>query len=202
MKKLTLEKFSELSASSEPVPGGGGVSASVGALAASLGEMVTNLTIGKKKYLEYTDELEEYRKQLSDFRIELLDCIDKDAEAFRPLSQAYKLPKDTENYDEIIEKCLRDAADSPYNILLLTKRIIDIDERLATIGSKLSVSDAATSVMLAQGVLYGAYINILVNTRLMKDKEYADNLEKEVKNIVDKYASKALEIFNRISERL
>ena len=202
MKKLTLEKFSELSASSEPVPGGGGVSASVGALAASLGEMVTNLTIGKKKYLEYTDELEEYRKQLSDFRIELLDCIDKDAEAFRPLSQAYKLPKDTENYDEIIEKCLRDAADSPYNILLLTKRIIDIDERLATIGSKLSVSDAATSVMLAQGVLYGAYINILVNTRLMKDKEYADNLEKEAKNIVDEYASKALEIFNRISERL
>ena len=202
MKKLTLEKFSELSASSEPVPGGGGISASVAALAASLGEMVTNLTIGKKKYLEYTDELEEYRKQLSDLRIELLDCIDKDAEAFRPLSLAYKLPKDTENYDEIIEKCLRDAADSPYNILLLTKRIIDIDERLATIGSKLSVSDAATSVMLAQGVLYGAYINILVNTRLMKDKEYADNLEKEAKNIVDEYASKALEIFNRISERL
>lgn len=202
MKNKTLEEFSILAASKQPVPGGGGVIANVGALAASLGEMVTNLTIGKKKYMEYTFELAEIKKELEILRINLLDCINKDAEAFEPLAKAYSLPKDTPGYDQLMEDCLRKAADSPYLILKYAMRIIEIDERLSQIGSKISVSDAATSVMLAHGVLYGAYVNILVNTRLMKDREYADNYTSEAIKMVDEYSIKALNIFDDICKRL
>ena len=202
MNKRSLEEFMEMSASSAPVPGGGGVSAAVGGLAASLAEMVTNLTIGKKKYIEYTVELEDIRKELKILRKNLLYCINNDAEAFKPLAEAYKMSKDDPLYESRMEECLKNAANSPYLILKYSSRVIELDERLAVIGSKLSVSDAATSVMLAHGVLYGAYINIIVNTSLMKDREFASNMENEAKNILDEYSAKAIIIFNNIKERL
>lgn len=202
MENKTLKEFVELTSSKEPVPGGGGVCALAASLASALGEMVTNLTIGKKKYLEYTFELTDIRKELDILRNNLLECINKDAEAFEPLAKAYSLPKDTPGYEETMEQCLRDAANSPFLILKYAARIIELDERLAVIGSKLAVSDAATSVMLAQGVLYGAYVNILVNTRLMKDREYATKLNDEAIHIVDEYSVLALNIYDDICKRL
>lgn len=202
MKDMTLKQFAEAAASKEPIPGGGGVSALAGSLAASLAEMVTNLTIGKKKYLEYTDELTEIRKELEGLRTDLLDCIEKDAEAFRPLAEAYSLPKDSEGYAEKLEECLHQASEPPLLILKYCTRIIELDERLAVIGSKLAVSDAATSVMLAHGTLYGAYINVLVNTELMKDREFADRRDLEAKALLEEYAPRALKTFEEIRRRL
>jgi formiminotetrahydrofolate cyclodeaminase len=202
MENTTLKQFTEMTSSKDPIPGGGGVSALVGSLAAALGEMVTNLTIGKKKYLEYTFELTDIRKELDLLRSNLLGCINKDAQAFEPLAEAYSLPKDTPGYEEKLEECLKTAASSPLLILKYACRVIDLDERLAVIGSKLSVSDAATSVMLAHGVLYGAYVNILVNTRLMKDEAYADQMNKEAVELLDEYSVKALNIYDDICKRL
>ncbi len=202
MENTTLKQFTEMTSSKDPIPGGGGVSALVGSLAAALGEMVTNLTIGKKKYLEYTFELTDIRKELDLLRSNLLGCINKDAQAFEPLAEAYSLPKDTPGYEEKMEECLKTAASSPLLILKYACRVIDLDERLAVIGSKLSVSDAATSVMLAHGVLYGAYVNILVNTRLMKDEAYADQMNKEAVELLDEYSVKALNIYDDICKRL
>jgi formiminotetrahydrofolate cyclodeaminase len=202
MENTTLKQFTEMTSSKDPIPGGGCVSALVGSLAAALGEMVTNLTIGKKKYLEYTFELTDIRKELDLLRSNLLGCINKDAQAFEPLAEAYSLPKDTPGYEEKLEECLKTAASSPLLILKYACRVIDLDERLAVIGSKLSVSDAATSVMLAHGVLYGAYVNILVNTRLMKDEAYADQMNKEAVELLDEYSVKALNIYDDICKRL
>jgi len=202
MENYSLKQLSELTASSAPVPGGGGISGTVSSLSASLSMMVTNLTIGKAKYLEYTDELETLKQELNEIRISLLNSLNKDAKAFEPLAKAYSMDKNTTGYTETLEECLRKAANSPFEILKETCKIIDIDERLAVIGSKISVSDAATSVMLASGALYGSYINILVNTRLMKDKEYADKLNKEAKAYLDEYSKKAIIIFDDITRRL
>ena len=202
MQNKTLDEFSKLTASKDPVPGGGGVCADVAALAASLGQMVSNLTIGKQKYIQYTNELVDIRKELEILRINLLDCINKDAEAFEPLARAYKMDKNDPNYQSIMEESLKCAAGIPLLILKYTTRIIDLDERLAVIGSKISVSDAATSVMLAHGVLYGAYINILVNTRLMKNKENADYFNNEAVKMLDEYSVKALNCFDDICKRL
>ena len=202
MYKKTIQEFSELTASKNPTPGGGGVCASVAALASSLGQMVTNLTIGKEKYIQYTVELNDIRKELDILRLNLLDCINKDAEAFEPLAKAYKMDKNSPNYDAIMEESLKCAAGIPLLIFRYCTRIIDLDERLAVIGSKISVSDAATSVMLAYGAMYGAYVNILVNTRLMKDKEYAEGLNSEVAKQLDEYSVLALNIYDDICKRL
>ena len=202
MKDKTLEQFTMDVSSKEPVPGGGGATAMVASLSSALAQMVTNLTIGKKKYLEFTEELNDIRKEAEILRSNLLDCIEKDAEAFRPLAEVYSLPKDSEGYEEKMEKCLRDAADSPLLILKYCTRIIDLDERLAVIGSKISVSDAATSVMLAHGCLYGAYVNILVNTELMKDRDYAEDLNRQAVELLDEYSVKALNIYDDICKRL
>lgn len=198
----TLKEFSEKLSSKDPTPGGGGACAYVGALSASLGQMVTNLTIGKKKYLDYTEELEILKNELEILRQQLNDDINNDAECFKPLAEAYKMDKEDPKYEETLEKCLLLAAKSPMNIFDKTKRVIEIDERIATIGSLISVSDAATSVMLASGTLYGAYINIKVNTRLMKDKEKAMDIENEYKVLLDEYQRRALACFNKIESRL
>lgn len=202
MYKKSIEEFTTLTASKAPVPGGGGVCACVGSLASSLGEMVTNLTIGKEKYIQYTNELNDIKKELEVLRINLLDCINKDAQSFEPLAVAYKMDKNDPKYNYIMEESLKVAASSPLLILKYCARIIDLDERLAVIGSKISVSDAATSVMLAHGAMYGAYVNILVNTRLMKDENNSKIFNDEAVKILDEYSVKALNIYDDICKRL
>ena len=202
MYNKSLEEFSKLTASKQPVPGGGGVCANVGALASALGEMVTNLTIGKVKYIQYTDELNSIKKELEILRVNLLDCINKDAQSFEPLAIAYKKDKNDPDYESVMEESLKVAASSPLLILKYCARIVDLDERLAVIGSKISVSDAATSVMLAHGAMYGAYVNILVNTQLMKNKDNAKIFEDEAVKLLDEYSVKALNIFDDICKRL
>lgn len=197
-----IDEFTAASASKEPVPGGGGVSALCGSLAASLAEMVTNLTIGKKKFLDYTEELEQIKSTAEDLRKDLLACIARDAEAFAPLAKAYSLPKETPGCQELMEQCLRVAAEPPYAILKDCVKIIELDERLQEIGSKLAISDAATSVMLAHGAMYGAYMNVIVNTRLMKDTDYASSFAKQAKDLLDEYAPRALKVYDNIAGRL
>lgn len=202
MIEKDLKSFIDITASSEPVPGGGGISGCVGSLAASLSQMVTSLTTGKKKYAEYENEIQSIMKKAEELRIVLLNSIEEDAKAFYPLSKAYAIPKDEPGRDEKLEECLKIAANSPYQILINITKVIELDERLAIIGSKLAVSDAATSASLADGALYGAYINIIVNTRLMKDKQYAEDLEKKSKAVLDEYSARAKACYNTVLERL
>ena len=202
MLDKSIREFTELSASKAPVPGGGGVSALVGSLAASLAEMVTNLTTGKKKYAEYEEEIQQIMKETDELRIILLNCVNEDAEAFEPLAKAYSMDKNDPDYAENMEKCLKTAAGAPLHILQLCCRVVELDERLAVIGSKLAVSDAATSVMLAHGAIYGAFINIKVNTRLMKDREYAVELEDKAAEMLKEYGERALKCYHCVEKRL
>ena len=174
----------------------------MGSLAASLAEMVTNLTTGKKKYAEYEEEIQRIMKETDELRISLLSCVNEDAEAFEPLAKAYSMDKNDPDYAENMEKCLKTAAGAPLHILQLCCRVVELDERLAIIGSKLAVSDAATSVMLAHGAIYGAFINIKVNTRLMKNREYAVELEDKAAEMLQEYGERALKCYRSVEKRL
>jgi len=198
----TIDEFSKQLASISPTPGGGGACGLVGGIAASLASMVTNLTTGKKKYAEYEDEIQKIMKTSEHLRITLLECIKLDALNFEPLAKAYALDKNSPGYEEKMEDCLKLATSTPYEILKLSCEVIELDHRLASIGSKLAISDAATSAMMAYGTIYGAAINVKVNTRLMKDKEYKDKLETEVDLLVNKYSNKALEAYKLVEDRL
>ena len=200
--KESCERFTELLASSSAVPGGGGASALVGAIAIALGDMVGELTVGKKKYADVEEEIKELMIKAQDLRVEFLNCINDDARAFEPLSKAYGLPKDEPGRDEILEKCLKDAAAVPLKVFDLGCRSIELLKEFGEKGSKLMISDAATGIAFARGALYGAAVNVRVNTRLMKDREYAQQLDAHIADKLNVYSRVCDEVYESIYQKL
>ena len=202
MKNRTLSEFTQLTSSHDPIPGGGGVSALTGALAASLAEMVTSLTSGKKQYAAYQQEIEQIMAEAEVLRVKLLDDIDRDGEAFLPLAKAYGGDHNAPDYREHLEACLLQAAKAPLEVMRSVCRVIELDERLALIGSKLAVSDAGVSVILAHGALLGSAVNVTVNTRLMQDRQMAEKLDRKADEMVSEYGERALNCYRAVKERL
>lgn len=170
--------------SNAPVPGGGGASATVGALAAALGMMVTNLTIGKKKYADYEEELIRCRSELEGLRDRLITLTDKDAEAFEPLSRAYSLPKDAPDYERIMEEALLTASLAPLEIMDTALECAHVLEVLVEKGSRLAISDVGVGIYFAQAAIEGAALNVYINTKMMKDRTRAEALNDRADAII------------------
>ena len=191
----TIKRFTELTASKAPVPGGGGACALVGAVGIALGNMVGEYTVGKKRYADVEEEIKDLMAKAQDLRRKFLVCIEKDAEAFEPLSRAYAIPKDALERETVMEECLRQAAAVPMEILELCGAAIDLVKEFAEKGSRLIISDAATGAVMLKGAMFGAAINVKVNTNLMKAREYADEIAGYVDSKMRKYEKMANEIF-------
>ena len=200
MKDLTLDAFTMELASSAPTPGGGGASALAGAVAVSLGHMVGSLTVGKEKYANVEAPLRELMEKAKQLRIDLLSSIEKDAKAFEPLSKAYAIPKDDPDKAEVMEKCLKDAAAAPLEIFDYCCQAIELIRDFGMLGSKIVISDAATGSVICSGAMKGAAINVLVNTRLMADRDYAESVNKHITDNLIKYSNMANETFDSIYE--
>ena len=140
LENTTIEFLNKL-ASGEPVPGGGGASAAVGAFAAALGSMVSNLTIGKKKYADVEAEVTALKEQLQTLQEELIHLVDKDAEAFLPLAEAYRLPKNTEEEQaykaQVMEEALYGASALPIQTMEIILKVLRILEKLSGKGSSI-----------------------------------------------------------------
>ena len=187
----SLARFGAELASSAPAPGGGGAAALCGALAAALGGMVVSLTVGKKKYAENENALQELGKRAEKAREELLGMIDADAEAFAPLARAYSLPKDAPDREQILEEALHRSAASPVRIAELCCEVIEILEGCATMGSLLVLSDAASGAALAEGALHAAVVNVKVNTALMHSRNHAAALGARMEELEREYTARA-----------
>lgn len=191
--------FLKVLSSAEPVPGGGGASAAVGAFASALGMMVANLTVGKKKYADVEEEIIEIRGCLKELREELVDLTDQDAEAFEPLSKAYGLPKDTpeqkEEKERVMEKALYEASIVPLQIMKTVFKVMRYLKILGEKGSKIAVSDVGVAVLFARAALEGASLNIYINTRLMKDRERAEALNQESDAMIEEARKLQEEIY-------
>ena len=198
MTEQKMDEFLQVLSSSAPVPGGGGASAYVAAIGMALGAMVANLTTGKKKYAEYQQEIEKTIDKADILVKELAVFMDKDAESFEPLSKAYGLPKDTPQQIEeravIMENALVKASEAP---LELMEKIIEAEEvldRLSIIGSNLAISDAGVGIQMAKAALNGASLNVFINTKLMKNRETAEMMNKKA----DELLSKGNEIADKV----
>lgn len=196
--KYSLEEFVDALASKAAVPGGGGASALAASLGIALGNMVGEFTVGKKKYADAEEELRACMVRAKDLSRKFLNCIERDAAAFEPLSKAYAIPKDDKNRDIIMENCLRDAAKVPMEILRLVCEAIKLEERFAVLGSMMIQSDAAVGASILRSSLLGAAVNVKINTKSMKDREYADSVNKEVDVLVEEYLPLADSIFEHI----
>ena len=197
----SIAGFTEQLASPAPVPGGGGASALVGAIGVALGDMVGELTVGKKKYADVEEDVRALMARAQDLRVRLLRCIEKDAVAFEPLSNAYGIPKDDPMRDEVMEKCLRDAAAAPLEIFDLCGECIELQREFAEKGSKLVLSDAATGVVFCWSAMYGAAVNVKVNTKLMKDRAYAENINTHIDEGMAKYWPIAEKVYEDVYQR-
>lgn len=197
LEKPATQFLMELS-SNAPVPGGGGASAAVGAFAAALGMMVTNLTIGKKKYAEYEEELVDCRARLEDLRDQLIDLVDGDAVAFEPLSKAYSIPKDDPNRDQMMEDALYEASVVPMSIMETVLAAAKELEILVEKGSRLAVSDVGVGILFAQAAIEGASLNVYINTKLMKNRERADEMNAKADAIIAEGATLQKSIYGGV----
>ena len=199
----TCTEFVEVLASKAPVPGGGGASALVGAVGTALGNMVGSLTVGKKKYADVEDEIIECKKEADEIAKEFLELMDKDAEAFEPLSRAYGLPKSTPEEiaekEEIMENALNVACGVPIEIMKTCARGIDLVEVFAAKGSRIALSDAGVGATLLKSAMQGASLNVYINTKSMKDRKRAEELNQLADSLREEYEAKADRIFAKVS---
>ena len=202
MLSNSLTDFGAALASKAAVPGGGGASAAAGALGAALASMVCNLTYGKKKYAEYESDISRILEKAEKLRINLLDCIDGDAKSFEPLSKAYSIPKDNPDRDCIMEKALKDACSVPLEIMELCSESIQLHRELAEKGSTIAISDVGVGVMLSKAALIGASLNVLINAKSMKDREYAGKILTKMNNLLDSFCAMADEAYKTVVYRI
>lgn len=148
-----------------PVPGGGGASALAGAIGIALGNMVGSLTVGKKTYAAVEEDIIQCKKKADDITARLLDLVEKDAEAFEPLSAAYGMPKSTPEEiakkAEVMEAALVGACEVPLGIMRTCAEAIDLIETFAEKGSKIAISDAGVGATLLKSALQGGILKYL-----------------------------------------
>lgn len=204
MLDSSAAQFISAVSSKEPVPGGGGASAYVGALGMALGLMVGNLTVGKKKYQNVEADIFANMEKGQKMIERLQELVKEDAEAFYPLSQAYGLPKTTEEEikikEDTLQKALVKATLVPLEIARTCARVIDLHEELAEKGSRIAISDVGVGVILAKAALQGAKLNVLINTRIMKDQKLKEKVEAELEELVRVYTAKADRIFDLVEK--
>lgn len=192
--------------SKEPVPGGGGACAYLGALGMALGSMVGNLTLGKKKYKEFEKDIEKLLILSEGITYDFERLVQKDADSFLPLSMAYKLPKNTEEErlkkEEALQKALVDATIVPLEIARLCLKAIDIHEEYAKKGTKMAISDVGVGVVFCKSAFQGAKLNVLINTKMMKNQELKSLIEKELKIIEDELIEKADKLYKDVEIEL
>ncbi len=198
----TLDGFSARLASKSPTPGGGGAAAAVGALSCALGEMVCNLTIGKPKYAEGEPELICILDELEANREELLRKIDEDARAFTPVAQAYAIPKDDPQRPQIMEAALCSATEAPIELMRCITHVIVRLNRLATLGSKLALSDVGVAAVCAAAALEGASLNVYINTAAMANKEQAAEYEHQADSLINMYANMARNVYDHVMQEV
>lgn len=202
MLNKTLQEFTEELASSQPVPGGGGASALVGALAVALGNMVGNLTAGKKKYADIEKCVIRLNQKAEELYHNLLACIEYDADAFRPLAEAYALPKDSPEKEETMENALMQAAESPLKIMDYCTQAMEIIEVFAEKGSRIAVSDAGCAAALCLGAIKSAALNVYINTKSMKNREMAEALNHKADAFLLEALPRLESIYQKVEKEL
>ena len=187
---LTIKGFLDKTAGSDPVPGGGSISALNGSIAAALTEMVANLTIGRKKYAEVEDKLREVAGRMAEIRTVLANDIDKDSDAYDKVFAAFKLPKETDeekaHRSNVIQETTKEAALVPMSVAENAAAIMDTIAYVAHNGNQNAVTDATVAMMAARTCVLGALLNVKINLSSIKDEAFvkelsdkADRLEKE-----------------------
>jgi formiminotetrahydrofolate cyclodeaminase len=201
----SCEDFITMLASKDPVPGGGGASALVGAIGTALGNMVGSLTVGKSQYANVQDDIVALKARASALQGRLIELVVEDARVFEPLSRAYGLPKDTREQRThkaaVMEKCLRACCTVPLAIMEACCEAIELHGEFAAKGTAIAISDVGVGVIFCKAALQGASLNVFINTRSMADRAYAEQANSQANTLLSAYTAKADAIFAEVAAR-
>ncbi len=206
IQDFTIHTFLEKLSSKSPTPGGGGAAGLGGAIGAALGEMVVNLTLGKKRYADVEEEMQSFLEKLEALKSEFLRLADEDEVVFVPLAAAYGLPTGTEEEKrhkaEVLENHLLAASLVPLMVMERALEALDIMEVLAEKGSRLAVSDVGVGVQFIRSALLGAKMNVSINTGSMKQREKAGQLQARADKLAEDGIRKADAIYAKVEAAL
>ena len=198
MTLASCREFVSVLASDAPAPGGGGAAALVGAIGTALGNMVGSLTVGKKKYADVQEEILALKAKCDALQTELLNQVEADEVNFLPLAKAYGIPKDDPNRDKIMEDATIIACSTPMHIMELCCEAIDCIKVFADKGSRLAVSDAGCGAVCCKAALQAASLNVFINTKSLKNREVAEEMNAKANGMLNQYCALADEIFNTV----
>jgi len=184
---MYLKEFLEKTASKEPVPGGGSVAALSSALSASLAAMVANLTIGKKNYEEVSDKMVEIVEELDLRRREFVQLIDKDANSFDSVLQAFKMPKGNDEEKKLRTEAIQDgmkyAAKVPLGVAIDASKLFEYIEIVVKSGNKNAVTDGLVAAMMARTAIKSALYNVKINLSSIKDDSFVNEMKVQVEEL-------------------
>ena len=200
LQDLAVKEFIDKVTGNDPVPGGGSVSALNGSLAASLAAMVANLTVGRKKYAEVNDEMEQISARMTEQSAKLLADVDRDAEAYDRVFAAFKLPKETDEEKavrkEAIQRETKYAAEVPMEVARTASELLPMIDAAARRGNSNAVTDATVAMMCARTAVIGALLNVRINLTSITDEAFVKAMTEEA----DRLEAVAVEAEHKLLE--
>ena len=170
----------------------------MGAIGTALGNMVGSLTVGKKKYADVEEEIIALKARCDRLQKDLLDQIAADAKGFEPLAKAYGIPKDDPARDQVLEEATITACAVPVKIMELCCEALDAIKVFAEKGSRLAVSDAGCGAVCVKAALQAASLNVFINTKTLKNRALAEEMNAKCLGMLEKYCALADEIFETV----
>jgi methenyltetrahydrofolate cyclohydrolase len=205
LSEMKISDLLERTASSEPVPGGGSMSALAAAVAASLVGMVANLTIERKGFEDVAEEMTVISREASRYRKKFTESINRDSVAYGKVMDAFQMPKGTENEKEArslaVQDALRLAAEVPLSVAEDVLDFMPLALAVVKKGNPNAVTDGLVAVMMARTGALGALYNVKINLGSIKDKTYVSNISgrvKEIERLVVQMEKKILEEGTRV----
>ena len=201
LKDLNIVEFADETASNSPAPGGGSIAALNASMAASLLAMVAGLTVGKKKYMDVSERMEELQTELNKYKDEFVEGIDRDANSFNGVMDAMKLPKETDEEKELrsekIQEGYKAAIEVPLVLGTKVTELYDYARELAEKGNSNAITDVAVALLNIKAAVEGAFLNVIINLNSLKNQDYRRELEEKmdsVRKIVDKNHEEIMKI--------
>ncbi len=177
---MNLRQFANETAKDSPTPGGGSIAAYVGALGASLGTMVANLSAGKRGWDDRIEEFSAWAEKGQQLKDALLNLVDEDTHAFNRIMEAFRLPKETAEEKAArqlaIQTTTQYATEVPLRTMELALQVFDLAEAMVENGNPNSVTDGAVGALCAHAAIHGAWLNVRINATSLKDEKVKNNL--------------------------
>lgn len=203
---LSLSGFSNETLSESPAPGGGSVSAYVGALGAALGAMVANLSAHKRGWDDRWEEFSDWAEKGKQAHDRLLKLVDEDTAAFNAIMDAFSLPKNNDqekkNRSAAIQAATKRAIEVPFEVMQTAYSSLEVIQAMAETGNPNSVSDAGVGALCARTAVYGAYLNVRINAAGLSDKVYGAEIIAQAKNLLEKAKTRESEILLIVEARI